>query len=677
MMPNVATQTDYFAFRGGLDTESPALSVDPGAVLLSKNYVPVATGGYARIGGYESFSGKTRPSDAQYTAVACTLSSTPAVGATVTIGAATGYFLQAVTDGCILVGVSGTILASTSMTVSGSPVGTTASDVDLNLAITREDDAQYRYDAGEIYRALISPPTGSGPIRGIHMYNGVVYCWRDNAGATAGIMWASSTSGWTQVTMYYEVTFSNANTSVAESDVLTQGGVTATIYRLYVETGTLASGTNTGRMVVSAPSGGNYAAGAASSTGGGSLTIVGAQTALSFSPGGRYVCQNYNFYGNADALRMYFCNGLDRAFEFDGSTVAPINSGGSPDTPKYLCCHRKYLYLSQYSSVVNSSVGTPYRFVTAEGAAENPVGDTITGLASLPGEALGIFSRNSSNALTGASSATWSLQPIRSDVGALDYTVAVMSDVYFLDDRGVMSIRTAQEYGNFADATLSRKIQRRIDAMKSTTVSVVGSYVSRRKGQYVLLKNDGTGLVMSVVNGKVSGFLEIELPFTPSCMTSGEDAYGVERIFVGDTDGNVYEMDAGSSFDGEAIEAFIKIFYWHQKSPRVLKHYRKAIVEMASELYSPITCQVEFSYGDTAIAASNATDIEGESSGATFDSSLFDASFFDGADVVQPEVSIRRSGTNMALSFSSNTELDRGHTLQGAVIHFTSRRLQR
>lgn len=109
----------------------------------------------------------------------------------------------------------------------------------------------------------------------------------------------------------------------------------------------------------------------------------------------------------------------------------------------------------------------------------------------------------------------------------------------------------------------------------------------------------------------------------------------------------------------------------------MLKHYRKAIVEMASELYSPITCQVEFSYGDTAIAASNATDIEGESSGATFDSSLFDASFFDGADVVQPEVSIRRSGTNMALSFSSNTELDRGHTLQGAVIHFTSRRLQR
>lgn len=677
MMPKVQTDTDYFAFSGGLVTESPALSVPPGSVLLSKNYVPSVSGGYQRIGGYESFSGKARPSDATYTAVACTLTSTPAVGATVTIGAATGYFLAAVTDGCLLVNVSGTIPASTSMTVSAVSVGTTASDVDLAFTVTREDDAQYRYDGSEIIRALISPPSGSGPIRGIHIYNGFVYCWRDNAGGTAGIMWKSSTSGWTQVTTYYEVTFSNANTSVAESDVLTQGGVTSTIYRLYVETGSLASGTNTGRMVVSAPSGGNYAAGAASSTGGGSLTLGGVQTALAFSAGGRYVCQNYNFYGNADSLRMYFCNGLDRAFEFDGSTVAPINSGASPDKPKYLCCHRKYLYLTQFSSVLNSSVGTPHRFVTSEGAAETAVGDTVTGLVSLPGEALGVFSRNSSNAIIGASSATFSLQPIRGDVGAVDYTVQAMSDTYFFDDRGVMSIRAAQEYGNFTDAALSSRIQRRITAMQSSSVSVVGAYVNRTKGHYVILKNDGTGLVMAVRNGKVSGFLEIEYPFTPSCMTSGEDAYGVERVFVGDTDGNVYEMDVGSSFDGEAIEAFIKIFYWHQKSPRLLKHYRKAILEMESVLYSPITCLVEFSYGNPDIAAANAVAFDGESPGGTLDSTLMTGFFFDGADVVQPEIPIRRSGTNMSMTFSSDTALDLGHTLQGAVIHFTPRRLQR
>lgn len=673
-MPRVETQTDYFSFRGGLLTDVPALSAPPGSVLISQNYVPEVNGGYSRIGAYERFSGKTRPSDAVYTTVACTLTSTPAVGATVTIGAATGLFLQAVTGGCILVGVSGTIPASASMTVSAVSVGTTAATVDLSLDITREDEAQYLYDAGEIYRALISAPSGSGAIRGVHIYDGNVYCWRDNAGGTAGQMFVASASGWTLVSFGYEVVFSNANTSVGEGDTLTQGGVSATIQRLYVETGSLASGTNTGRMVVSAPSGGNFAAGAASSTGGGSLTLSGAQTALTLSAGGRYVCDNYNFYGNADALRMYFCNGLDRAFEFDGSVAAPINTGASPDKPSFLVCHRKYLYVAQQSSVFNSSVGTPYRFVTAEGAAENAVGDIITGLISLPGEALGIFCRNSSLALTGASSSTWTQQPIRSDVGAVPYTLKGMSDTYFLDDRGVMSVRAAQEYGNFSDATLSRNVQTKIDELRG---NVVGAYVSRSRGHYVLLMDDGTGLVMAVQNGKVGGFLPTLLNFTPSCMTSGEDASGVERIFVGGTDGQVYEMDRGSSFDGEAIAAFIKIFYYHQRSPRVRKHYRQAVLEMKAELYSPITARAEFSYGDPDTATSDTSTIEGESAAGAYDVTSIDESFFDGADVFQPRINIRRTGTNIALTFASNTELDRGHTLQGAIVHFSSRRLQR
>ena len=48
-----------------------------------------------------------------------------------------------------------------------------------------------------------------------------------------------------------------------DGDTLTQGGVTATIRRVVVETGTLVSGVNTGRLIITAPGGGNFAAGAA------------------------------------------------------------------------------------------------------------------------------------------------------------------------------------------------------------------------------------------------------------------------------------------------------------------------------------------------------------------------------------------------------------------------------
>ncbi len=674
-IPTVEVKTEYFSFKGGLDIETPPLRVDPGSLLNCLNYEPDALGGYRRVGGYERYSGKPRPSDAAYELVACTLLSTPASGASLTIGAATMRFVKVVDGGMLVTGLSGTIPASTNIIAPGpTTVGQTASIPLLSGQVSAADEAQYLVDAATVYLSDIASVPGSGAVRGVHIYNGSVYAFRDNVGATACVMHKATAIGWSAVDLGEVVAFSNANVSVGEGDTLTQGGVTATVSRLFVETGSLASATNTGRMFISGRSGGNFAAGAATSTGGGALTLSGAQTAVTLPAGGRYEFDNYAFTGKADAMRMYGCNGVGPAFEFDGTTFATIDTKGTPNTPSFIKAHRNYLYLAQGSSVINSSVGIPHRFVTAEGASEIAVGDVVAGFASLAGEALGIFTRNKSQALTGASSATWSLQVIRGDVGAIPYSVQTMSDTFMFDDRGIVSISTSDQYGNFADATLSRKIQRVINASKN---KIVAAYVNRERGHYKLLLSDGGTITMGVDNKRITGFTTGQVGFTPSCATSGEDGSGVERTFVGAADGFVYEMNRGSTFDGDDIESYFKVFYINSRSPEIRKRYRRMTLEMSAQLYASIRFQAEFSYGDQEIQSSVSDDFTASGAGGSWDFANWDEFFWDGQDVVRPSLSLSGTGLNIGMTFYSKTKLDHGHILAGSIIHYTPRRLQR
>lgn len=671
--PRVATETEDVLFAGGLDLVTPALRIQPGRLIGVQNYVPDLNGGYRLYGQHERFDGRAAPSAAVYQAVACTLTSTPAVGSTVTIGAATGLFAGTTDGGCILTGVSGTIPASTTMLVSAVPVGTTAAVISLP-APTQYDDAVRSGQAADVYRALIQKPAGSGPIRGVVQFQAATYCFRDNVGATAGQMFVASGSGWTLVPLGEEVAFTNANTGVEISDILTQGGVTALVQKVIVETGTLASGVNTGRLIISGRSGGNYAAGAATTTGAGALTLSGAQTANALPPGGKYQFDIYNFFGGITTLRLYGANGVGRAFEFDGSVFAFINTGAAVDRPKYIKAHRNFLYLAIGASLINSAVGQPNRYVTAEGAAELAVGDTITGLASLPGEALGIMCRNSSQALTGASAATWFLSNLRADVGAVDYTVQTMGDTFMLDDRGITSVRQSQDYGNFASSTVSAQIQPLVDKIRNR---VVGSYLSRRLGLYVMVASDGGAIVMAAKAGKLLGFTELYLGFEPTCVFSGEDASGAERVLMGSADGWVYELEKGQSADGQDLEAFARIAYNQSRSPRVRKRYRKLVLQASAQQYTRLQFSAEMSFGNPEIRPMASDVAEPRGAGGFWDIANWDEFYWDGQDVSEPEISLSGTGTNVSLTFYTKNALDLGHILQGSVIHFTPRRLQR
>jgi len=678
-MPNVTPE--YIPLIGGLDQVSSATAIKPGAIIDSQNYEPWLNGGYRRPFGHERFDGRTSPSSATYYKMAISLTGSLTAGDTITgvTSAATGVVIAVPSGYAVFTKASGTFVAGETINVSGSPVGTVTTAAALSGESDMATHVSYVNLAADQYRADIAAVPGSGSVLGVWMYNGTVYAFRNNAGGTAAVMHKSTASGWSAITLGEEVSFSNANTSVGDGDTLTQGGVTATIARVVVQTGTLASGVNTGRLIITGRSGGNYAAGAASSTGGGALTLSGAESAITLVKDGRYEFINYNFGGASGTYRMYGCDGKNRAFEFDGTTFVPITTGMTTDTPKFITAHRNHLFLAFGSSVQHSSIGAPYMYSLVTGANEIAMGDTVTAMLPLAGSetggAMALLTRNTSAILYGTSSADWALIPLSLEAGAVAYTGQVIGDAIMLDDRGVRRLSATQAYGNYEFGTLSGLIQDKIDDLRGHAVA---SCVIRSKNQYRIFFDDNSVMVYGGIRGKQSlGFTFLNYGKPVTCIASLEDTDGTERMFFGSSDGFVYEDNKGTSFDGSAIEYWARIAFNHSKSPTLRKNYKLAFLDVDADEYASISVSPEIAFGDPNIQPASAVDKEVLGGGGYWDQLYWETFVWDSPFIQNPRIKLRGTGKNINFLFYGNSEVEQPHTLQGVQLHYIMRRLER
>lgn len=678
MLPQVPVKVEYTAFNGGLDTTTPPLNVAPGMCRRAQNYEQDLNGGYRRIDGYERFDGRTSPSSALYSILTCTLSGSVAVGDTVTDDATTSTAkVIAIASGqLILTKVVGAWPAG-NLKKSGNVVGTFAASPAAGTASTALLDAQYLNLAADVYRTDIGIVPGSGNVLGVWVYDDDVYAFRNNAGGTATVMYKATTGGWSAVSLGEQIEFSNANTSVGEGDTLTQGGVTATIKRVVVESGSLGAGINTGRLILSGRSGGNFAAGAATSTGGGAVTLGGAQTAITFAiPGGRFEFVNGNFGGSQNTFCMYGCDGQNRAFEFDGTVFTPIRTGMSSDKPSHIAIHQNQLFLSFGASLQHSAPGEPYSWNAIIGAGELAVGEDITGLTTQPGTegggALSILSRNATFTLYGTGVTDWKLVSFKNEAGAYPYTHQRISGrTVIYDERGICDLATSQNYGNFEDATLSLQIKNDLTPKNSLTAA---SSIAREKNQYRIFFTDKSGYYVTMSSGKVMGIMPVLYAHAVRCACSAENSDGEEVAYFGSTDGYVYQFDKGTSFDGTEMEAYIYLSYNFSGTPRQRKRFRQASFEVKGEGYSEMNFSYELSYGGTSLIQPGTVNIPIDLGAATWDSFTWDAFYWDGKPLAPIEADMTGTGENISIIIISNSDYFKPHKISGVLTHFSDRR---
>ena len=408
------------------------------------------------------------------------------------------------------------------------------------------------------------------------------------------------------------------------------------------------------------------------------MTATAASSAISLLPGGKFDFVETNFAGSARTTRVYGCDGVNRGWEFDGTTFVPISTGATTDTPKFVDSHKQHLVLAIGSSLIHSAPGLPYDYTALSGAAEIAVGDTIAGMLVQPGSqttgAFAAFTKSGTQMLYGTGVSSWSLVPFAEGTGAIAWTCQNMAQSYALDDRGVFSIATSQNYGNFAQSALTAQIRPFIAAYRSLTTC---SVVCREKSQYRVYFSNGMGLHMTIVNGKYLGAMPIYHPTGIHNAWAGSESNGDEIILLCGSDGYVYQAEKGTSFDGEPISASITLHHDSVKSPRILKRYRKCAVEMQGSSYAEVGFNYNLGYGKPEYPQPNNVTYSSNMLAGYWDSDYWDTFFWDASNLVPMECEMDGTAENVALTFFSSSDYFDSFTINSAIVHYTFRRALR
>lgn len=451
-------------------------------------------------------------------------------------------------------------------------------------------------------------------------------------------------TGLTAGTVYYVKTVNDTNNFTVAA---TRGGTA-------INTSSVGSGTHTGYVAY--------------------LSLTSTTSVVTLGANGRYEFVNNNFGGSVVSQRMYGCDGINKAFEFDGTAFVQITTGMTNDAPNHIMAHKNYLWLSFGSSVQFSSVGTPYAWSPVTGAGEIAAGDTVTNFLVMPGSdgssALAITTTNQTLVLYGSSSGTFTLATFSYDTGAKPYSGQLIGQAYFLDDRGLINMQASQVYGNFQQATVSQSCQTFINEHISRAM---GSTVSRSRNQYRLFFTDKYGLYVTIFNGQVVGLMPVLFDVVPACLCNQEWSDGGEAALMGATNGYIYELDKGSSFDGNNINATMSLVFNHVKSPRLRKRYRKAVFEVTGTGYGSFIVGWDLGYATTDA-------FQGDSVSTALTSGYWDQGitwdqfYFDGLDLMPAEAEITGTGENISMKLTTDSDQYQPFTIAGVLLHYTPRR---
>lgn len=701
------------AYPGGLDQESPSLSIPPGVLNDGLNFELPPTGGYARIGGYERYNGLTSPSAASYVIVQVTsFVLEPTVGdwieqatsgasglvAAVTNGPTSFYMIVTATSGTFdtshnlyLSGVNGTNpLMGFSPLSSGPLSGMAGGDLvgtatTTTITLTAKQVAQATASAADAYRDLIAPVPGTGNVLGVFGYinsagTHAIYAFRADSTGTYVNLYKSSTTGWVNVPFFSKISFSTGGAvTPADGATLTQGGVTATVKRVMRQSGSWAANTAAGDLVITSIAGGAFAAGAATLSGGATITLLGGSSSITMLAGGRFEVVRATFTGSAADYRIYGCDGHNKAFEFDGTTLAPIATGLTVDTPEHIAYHKSKLFLTKGSAMLYSGTGEPFLYLTTNGGGEIDTGAAINGLRPLPGSqstaAMAVYMNGNTAVLYGTDTASFDLQAFDIASGGAAYSQQTLGDALVFDDEaGVQTLKTTLNYGNFQSASLTSKM---LKFVRQERTKVTASSANHIKSQYRVFFSDGYGLYLTVVNSVSLGGIPVLFTNPVHCMDTSEGADGTEWTVFGSNDGlgYVYQLDKGTSFDGGTINAYITLAWDFAKSPRNFKRYRAASIEVYSNGYANIDFGYKLGYGTSTIGQPTSVNYETNFDGVPYwDTFTWDAFTWDGITLVPTEVDMVGTGENVQFVLGTNANYVPAYTLNSLIYHYSPRR---
>lgn len=689
--PSRVIDSDYFAFDGGLNLVATPLQLDPGELIGSLNYEISPEGGYVRVQGFERYDGRLAPSAALYSLIyfdTGTPGNYPTAGTTINgqTSSATGVVLTAPVEsatgvGYVVVGrIGGTFQSGENLRVTTTVFGESTTAALASSAPTDALNTTYQLLAQADARALITAVPGSGPVRGVAVYRGLVYAVRDNVGATAAGFYVQSAGGWAALPTYPLLRFDAGVAEILPGDTVT--GATSThsgvVRRVVLKSGSWGAGTAAGYLIFASTSG-TFTNNENLQVSAGTRAVAdGTAAAPARPPGGKYEFRVHNFYGHSATTRLYGVSGVGNAFEIQdgaGAFYCPIETGMTTDTPSHLGVWQQRLWLGfPGGSLQNSGVSDPVVFTVVTGAAEMAAGDEITGMLEEVARSLFVFCRNLTKVVSTADGVNFSFDTYAPETGAREWTIQRIGKGIYLDDRGFTNLSATDKAGNFSASSISARI---LPLMRDIKANVSCSAVARERNLYRLFLGDGRFISIGYRGDKVVGFTACDLGEVAHCAVSGEDADGQELSVFGSDDGWVFRMDSGINFDGGAIASFARLPFHYSKAPSRQKKYRLA--EFDIRLQGPCTLQIapEYSYARADVQSDPVKNLQLVGGGAFWNVGYWNQFIWSANPVAPAPVKLEGSGSSLGFLFAHSSTNEPPHTLQGVKLHLSYRRLNR
>lgn len=278
-------------------------------------------------------------------------------------------------------------------------------------------------------------------------------------------------------------------------------------------------------------------------------------------------------YSISEAV-VVLTDGQNYAWKYNGTTETTLNGAGAPTNPKYAALFRNRLVLAGYSANPSAiSISAPNDdedFTGASGAAEINVGDTIVGIKTFRDE-LFIFCERSIKRLTGSVLADFAIAEVAKSIGCIsgDSIQEVGGDLIFLSADGFRSLAATERIGDFELSLLSKQIQPLVRAVLGQNFSI-GNYSScviRRKSQYRIWVNDSAideddnvGFI-GKLDGRDTGLIyswSTMRGIRPYCADCEYTNNQEIAVYGHPTNGYVYRMESGNTFDGRTINAIYR-----------------------------------------------------------------------------------------------------------------------
>lgn len=582
-----------FQFKGGLVTNLSPLQQGvqaPGSARILKNFEPAISGGYKRIEGYTKYSTSFVPA---YGAplVQCSGQS----GASFIIS---NLFLAPVAGNTFTIaGVTGTYTIQNVSYNSSSKTATLT--LTSSLASSPAD------------KAAVTFTTHTGLINGLAVWeSSIVACRNNNIYSSTGTTWSLINTPSFGTVLVNGAGQTGSSLTIDGLSSIPRIGDTFKINgveKVYTVTAD-ATVVSTGATLAITPALASSPADNAAITWL-SLNVTSTEKA------------RFAKYRISNTNKLAIVDSTNYPLIWDGSTTTRLDSTTDLLGAQFAIFHKNHLFFIKDDKLIFTSPFTDSDFNPANGSGVISVGAIITGVIVFR-DILIIFTERTINQLTGNTLSDFQLQPITRNVGCVtkDTIQEVSGDVMFLGPDGLRLLSATDRTGDFNLGLVSKTIQTEMTDLLRSNESF-SSVVIKQKSQYRILgysPNVSSNSAKGILGTQVSGETTSEIHWAE---LTGIKAYVADSLYksqneviaFANTDGFVYQMESGKSFNGENIPASFATPYVFINDPRIRKTFYKLFLYTDPEGSVSTDVNLKFDFDDkgsiqpTTISLSNST----------------------------------------------------------------------